>query len=717
MTIGLTAPHPMRAPRVEPYGAARAVLCTPLIEGAVASLCLAALGLHFYRTAGRFLDQDEIYFFHVSHAVARGVPLYDDLQPYYPPVLFHLGAALFTLFGDLYAGLLGARILVITCGLIGFFFVFDIYRRLRLTSLIVPVAFVIPLLTQFDLKLMEFRADNLVCPIIAAQAWCIFLLNEGTARPDRTLSAVLWLGLLSLHLSQKAVPSEGALVIVLIVTQYSTMFAFVRRHWIALSMGALAVAGALAWWAAYRLFVERAYVDAVPLMAIYQLGDGRQFLLACLERNLGFWLLAALSALAIAEGLPTHPRRNLLPLMLLIAAAVLVYASSFPYLHYQLYLAWAALLALPFAARVIGDLFDNGTVAALVLCGVAAGSSWWTSQRFAFPHEPLEEYAHTVERARRAVGSEAVGFVGGTLISASSVWPQDPINGYRYHRDYVVEQRWRMSDRLQATAAKFVFDPRALIREQAAAADRVFIGLNYRSVPELPLLMASAWHWFGAGRSSFAVDIGGPYRTWVFGGGGTTRIDGATVGGGATLQLDVGVHTVETAAPGVVLLEFASPSLESVEVQEITGARGAEFEAVDTNFSDEFRLLGVLRLEEDTGDVFHVFWKKTADADAELLAFHHFRDGAGNFVAGENVDPGAGWYRLRELQPGQAFSYRFRVAKGLKARRLDIGLYQRDDIARRILCGREGYFTVGLTQSEMPGAGIEPAQGRTPKGF
>src|SRR6185295_17680489 len=112
----------------------------------------------------------------------------------------------------------------------------------------------------------------------------------------------------------------------------------------------------------------------------------------------------------------------------------------------------AALLALPFAARVAGDLLPGGTAAALALCTIAALSSLRTVQPFAFPHQPLQAYARTVEDARRAIGSEPVGFVGGTLISASSVWPQDPIDGYKFHRDYVVEQRWRMSDLLRRSA-------------------------------------------------------------------------------------------------------------------------------------------------------------------------------------------------------------------------------------------------------------------------
>jgi len=696
MTIGQTALPPVRPQRLD-LRTVPAVFHTPLIERAVLPFCVAALALYFYPTAGRFLDQDEMYFFHLSHAVARGMS-YRGLGPYYPPGLFLLGAVIFTLVHDLYAGLLAARLLVITCGLIGFFFVFDIYRRLRLTHLILPAALLIPFLTQFDLKLVEFRADNFVCPIIAVQAWCLFRLNEGAARPDRTLLAVLGLALLSLHLSQKAVPSEGALFVVLIATQFSAVRGFVRRYWIALAASTLALAGAVAWSPTYRLFVERAYVDPFHLMAIYSPSASTPFLLSCLERNLGFWLLTALAALVLVEGLPTHPRRNLLPLMLLVAAAVLVHASSFPYLHYQVYLAWAALLALPFAARVMGDLFDHGAVTALALCTLVALVTWRTSPAFEFPHQPLADYARTVERARRAIGSEAVGFVGGALISSNSAWPQDPINGYKYNRDYVVEQRWRMSDLLRQTAAKYVFDPRALIQEQATPADRVFIGLNYRDVPAQPLLIASAWHWFDAGHSSFTVDIGGPYRTWVFGGdAGTLRIDGAPAGGGAVLPLDAGVHAVDARAPTAMLTEFAAAGVGSLDAQEIVGSTAAAFAPVDASFSDAFRLLGVLRLREGDGDVFHVFWQKTGGVDADLLAFHHFRDDAGNFVGGENVDPGGDWYSLRELQPGQVFSYRFRAAPSPTARRLEIGLYHRADGARRIPCGAVQSFSMDLS--------------------
>ena len=677
--------------------AAPAALSTPLVERAVLAFCLTAIGFHFYPMAGRFLDQDELYFFHVSHAVSQGVPLYSGLDPYYPPLLFYIGAVFFTLFHDLYLSLLAARILGITCGLIGFFFVFDIFRRLRLTYFIVPVAFVIPFLTQFDLKLTEFRADNFICPMIAAQAWLVFRVNEGTARLDRTLLAVVFVGLVAVHLSQKAVPIEGALLIVLLTTQLSGVRGLVHRHSPAVSLGALVFTGVVAWSAGYRLFVQRTYVDTLRMMSIYPPEEGARFLLTCLQRNLGFWLLAVLSTFVIAEGLPAHPRRNLLPLMLLAGACVLVYASSFPYLHYQLYLAWAALLALPFAVAVARDLFPGGMVAAFALCSIAALSSLRTFQTFEFPHQPLREYASMVERAQHEIGPEAVGFVGGTLISSSSIWPQDPINGYKYYRDYVVERRWRMSRLLRQTGAKLVFDPRALVREQAVKTDRVFIGLNYRDTPGLPLLIASRWYWFDAGQSSLAVEMSGPYRTWVFGdGAGTTSIDGVNAGGGATLQLDAGTHRVEATAPGVMLAEFASPTVRSSESQDIGTAKRTAFAPVDADFSGDFRLLGVLRLEEDDADVFHVFWQKTANVEEELLAFHHFRDGGGNFIHGENVDPGAGWYSLRDLGSGQVFSYRFRVAKGLNARSLDIGLYHRNDIARRIPRGHETYFRVDL---------------------
>ena len=703
MTSGLAtkgAASMARIPYVGSTPRASATRVSALLERSVVVCCLAALAVHFYSTAGRFLDQDEIYFFHVAHAVSRGVPLYSGLEPYYPPLLFYLGAALFAVCPDLYAGLLAARLLVITCSLVGFWFVFDIFRRLRLTPFIVLATFVIPFLTQFDLKLMEFRADNLICPIIAAQAWLLFRLNEGTSRLARSLLAVVMLALVAVHLSQKAVPIEAALIVVLTVTQFALLRSRLRRHSVAIATGVLILGGLAAWSAAYRLFVQRTYVDTLQMMAVYPSNDGAEFLLTCLERNLGFWLLSALGVVMIAEGLSGHWRRYLLPLSLLAAAGVLLYASSFPYLHYQLYLVWAALLALPFAVRAAGDLLEGGTTAAFAVCAIAVLSSLRTFQPFAFPHQSLPDYARTVDRAQRAIGSEAVGFVGGTLISASSVWPQDPINGYKYHRDYVLEQRWRMRDLLQQTDAKFVFDPRALISQQALPADRLFIGQHYRETASLPLLIASQWQWMPAGRSSFPIEMGGRYRARVFGdGAGATRIDGIAAGGGAIVQLDRGAHRLDATTPGVMLMEFASPAIASVDWQDAAAAQTAAYKEVDADFSAAFRLLGVLRLAEGDGEVFHFFWQKTGTVDAELLAFHHFRDGAGNFLRAENIDPGAAWYSLRELPVGHRFAYRVRVPRRLGARTLDVGLYHRDDIGERLLCGGNTYVTIDLTRA------------------
>jgi hypothetical protein len=139
---------------------------------------------------------------------------------------------------------------------------------------------------------------------------------------------------------------------------------------------------------------------------------------------------------------------------------------------------------------------------------------------------------------------------------------------------------------------------------------------------------------------------------------------------------------------------------------------------VDADFSGDFRLLGILRFEEDDGDIFHVFWEKTDNVDVELRAFHHFRDAGGNFIHGENVDPGAPWYSLRELPRGEIFSYRFRVAKGLDARSLDVGLYHRDEIGQRVLCDRNTYVRVDLANpSRVGGRGSAPSRDEMPVCF
>jgi hypothetical protein len=93
-----------------------------------------------------------------------------------------------------------------------------------------------------------------------------------------------------------------------------------------------------------------------------------------------------------------------------------------------------------------------------------------------------------------------------------------------------------------------------------------------------------------------------------------------------------------------------------------------------------------------------LFWQKTGSSDADLLAFHHFRDAAGNFVHGENVDPGDGWYSLRELGSGQYFSYEFKVPQSLRVGRLDVGLYYRSEIASRIPCGKQTFYSIELSE-------------------
>ncbi len=681
------------------------------VERGLIFICLVAIAARFYPTAGRFIDKDELYFFYLSHAVSRGGQLYSGLKTYYAPGSFYIGAAVFTLFRDLYAGLLAARIFVITLGLLGFLLVFDIFRRLRLTWFILPVTFFVLFLTQFDLKLMEFRPDNIVLPVVvASNSGCFFQLNnEGTTRQDLKLLAIVLLGLLSVHVGQKAMFAEAAISMALAITQSAALAALLRRRWFVLSLSILLVAATAAWSSSYRRFVFEAYIDPLDLMRLDNklVVSGRlAFMWGCLNRNVSFWFLTALAVIFLVRGLSLNPRRYLAPLLLLLAASALLYSSPFPYLQYQLYLTWAALLALPFAVRVACDLFSGAAPAVFTVCVLAAFSSLFTCEFFRFRYQSLHEYAIMIDGARRAIGKEPVAFAGGTLISANSVFPQDCFDGpqsggdgIRFYRDYVVERRWNMRDLLRQTGAKFVFDTYWPLQSQALKDDRTFIALNYRACPASPLLIASGWQWLDPGRPTFKADIGGEFRTWTFSTGtAPILVDGSPTGGGAKLKLERGKHQLQTAAPGVLFTEFASPAIRSSDYDDVANAEGYAFKPIDADFSHDFRLLGLLRLKEKGADVYRLFWQETGSSDADLLAFHHFRDAAGNFVHGENVDPGDGWYSLRELGPGQYFSYEFKVPHSLRADRLDIGLYYRSNIASRIACGAQTFHTVDLSE-------------------
>jgi hypothetical protein len=144
-------------------------------------------------------------------------------------------------------------------------------------------------------------------------------------------------------------------------------------------------------------------------------------------------------------------------------------------------------------------------------------------------------------------------------------------------------------------------------------------------------------------------------------------------------------------------------SNETIDIYQLAAsAKGSAFKSIDADFSGRFRLLGVLWTEHDNMDVYRFFWRKTGFADTDLLTFHHFRDGAGSYLHGENVDPGKGWYTLRQLQPGQQFSYSLRVPKALPARRLDIGLFSKESIQTRIPHGAQTYYALDITTLRTP---------------
>ena len=668
------------------------------LENIIIGICFLILAVKFYSVAGRFLDTDEEYYFYITSAISKGVNIYAELNFFYPPIPWYLCSVFFRLFHNLYQSLLTIRLLIISLSLLSFFLIFDMLKRLRASWFVIPVTIFILYSMQFSLKLMEYRSDNVLFFVLILQGYLMFLMSQYTAFSPLKIAAVIFLAFLSFHINQKAIIIELPLLFAFCVCFFNDLRRFVLIYKKALLFFGAIIIVCLIFSRNYHQFFCQSYIyGPIMLNQFSKISPSASFvnnlnlLIPFIKDNLAFWITGLISSIVLLLALKNN-KNYLVPLMFLAGAVVLVLIAPFPFIHYQAYCVWAVLFSLPYLISICINSWPHRKILLFVIFFLLAASGALTFQRYEFPFQNLKGYATEIDRIRGIIGENKLASFGGSSINIESDFPL-----WSGELQFVYGTKALQTNTARTTlkdkATKFVFiDPRENIKKALYGEDGYFIKANYQKCHGLPLMIASKWAYLGPGQRTINIEIAGKFKVMPFSNiSNSITLDNYKLKSFQTLYLKQGPHSIKSALPAALLIEFDSAKINSESFDNLNGSK-YEFMPLNQDFSGKFELLGAIKYEKSGKAFYRFFWKALSDINDGLMAFHHFYGSGGNYINGINVDPTDGWYDIRALKSGEVISYEFSVDLNKEYKSMDIGWYYEQDWSRRIPCGAGTFY-------------------------
>lgn len=661
---------------------------------------LFVLVLHYFKMIGGATDWDEQFYFYVSSAVSRGAGMYADLHISYPPVLFFIGALLFKIFPDLYHAMLASRIFITALSLLGFYLIFDIFRKLKLAWFIIPAAIFAFYLLPLDLTVIKFRPDNLLYFILVLQGYLLFRLTFDDKSSTTDIFLIFFLFILSFHVVQKAIFIEPFLMAGFLLAHFERLKRFYVQNSRVLIVSAAIMVLIAVFSGVYHRFFYMSYIFIPSFMSNlphFSVRASLDFLLLYVWINIAFWVTGIVSFAATIANI-RKDRKMIVPAMMLAGTFLYLIVSIFalcPYIQYQLYCIWAILFSLPFLVDICRDAFPKRTFIVFLIACLLALSGYFTYGHFWWPTTPIKKYAEEIDRTRTVVGKEMVASLGASTIDIPNAMPYlDQQPGYR--KDYP-----NFRDTLIKKAVPFIFIEQKEVFQGMLSIfpdDGHFIYANYQECQGLPgaLMIASKWAYTDKGTTTFQIAIKGNYKILLLSKpGADASIDGRKLKNVQVMYLGTGDHIIISTQPAVVLMDHYSEKASSESMYDLSRS-GYDLFPVDKVFSDKLELLGVLRYKRSGMYFYRFFWKALSNIDGQLDAFHHFRGSSDNFVSGINVDPGGRWYKISGLKPGEVFSYGFLADMDPNIRSMDIGWFYEQDWSKRVPYGTGTFFKLYL---------------------
>ncbi len=156
-------------------------------------------------------------------------------------------------------------------------------------------------------------------------------------------------------------------------------------------------------------------------------------------------------------------------------------------------------------------------------------------------------------------------------------------------------------------------------------------------------MIASKWAYLGPGQRTINIEIAGKFKVMPFSNiSNSITLDNYKLKSFQTLYLKQGPHSIKSALPAALLIEFDSAKINSESFDNLNGSK-YQFIQYNQDFSGKFELLGAIKYEKSGKAFYRFFWKALSDINDGLMAFHHFYGSGGNYINGINVDPTDGW--------------------------------------------------------------------------
>jgi hypothetical protein len=642
--------------------------------------CLIIIALRFLPLAFRFVDSDEEYYFSIASAISGGQNPYAGSSIFpYPPLMFYLASLFLRLLPDLFSAILCIRLFTLTLSLIGLWLIFDIFKKMNCGFFIIPTTLMILFSAPMELKIAEFRSDNLLWLLIVLQGYLAFVLSRSKKHSTPIYFSIFCLALLSFHTNQKAVFLEIPFLLSFTLINFNSIKSFINDFKFQLIATLAALTGMIVFSTPYRISIYQSYIypfilkGNYPYFASLPWRDNLSVLLRSVRDYTAFWGTGLFSGLLLGYQIK-RDRFLLVPFSLMLGALALIINSCFtvsPYVQYQFYLIWAILFSLPFSLNVFKQLFPSYRYPLLFVFLAVSCLSIFTYTHYSWPYRDLRGYINTAQKVKEIVGSDGVILFQGTgIIIKSAVPPSyDSWINYRF-----VEKRSKFNNLEQAvkgSAPNFVLlDERERLKSFLPDNDKRFIMGNYQKCPALPLMISSKWVILGREPFDPALLKKDGYRYKIF-------------------------EAQNNRRPSVALIEFNSDKISSSSYIQ-SNLSSYRLIPVEKNFADKFRLLYVLIFNGRGQRYCRIFWEASKDNNDELMAFHHLRDNKGNYIDGINVDPTDGWYDIGQIKRGEIISYGISVGQNDKSKSLDIGWYFKNDWNARLPLGNLTFYRLYL---------------------
>jgi len=674
-------------------------------ENIILIICLLFLVVRFYPTAGRFLDPDEEFYFGATSFLSNGAGLYTDLKFYYPPVLWYIGSIFFKIFSNLYYSMLAIRIFMITLSLVGFYLIFDIFKKMKLFWFIIPTTIFILYSMQFDLKLMEYRSDNALLFILILQAYLIFLFSYKKSFSPFKIILITLLGILTFHINHKAIFIEPLVMFVFLFRNFSQVKRFVVKYRITLLFIVLLGVIYLIFSNDYHRFFNQCYIRAAncyvrlpDLFPEFSSANKLEFITRSAKYNITFWPFGLTSFI----GLLWHCRKDkkyLLPIALFLGAVALLCASIVPFFQYQLFLVWAILFSMPYFIGICCRVFPEKKRLIFLIIFFLSLTQIFTFKHYAFPSKSLKAYAQDIDDVQQVVGDSGLISMNGSSITVKSDLPFcDNSQQFRCYKEYC--QSENVENVLKNKATKFVFfDQRESIKSELTNKDGYFIKSNYQKCRDLPLMISSKWIYLEPGRQIANSPIQGEYRVFLFTEkGNKVFIDGKELTDSQILKFQDG-YVLETKKPAVLLIEYNTDKISSESLNSLD-KNSLIFIPLNQVFADKFKLLGLIYYQKENRLFYRFFWKSLTNIDNDLMVFHHFTDESGNYITVVNIDPTDGWYDVKSLDKNEIITYDFSVDCNEQYEFINVGWYFEEDWDRRLEYNNSTFFQIPFKELE-----------------